>query len=104
MEPSKYSLVEQLRDGRPFEIRALRPTDEEDMLAAVDRTSAQSLYRRFFCAKRHFSDKEKAFFLNVDFVEMTTLTLIAVAVLSTDVAARSQYRTTRPSAASLAHL
>jgi hypothetical protein len=43
-------------------------------------------------------------FLNVDFVEMTTLTLIAVAVLSSDVAARSQYRTTRPSAASLAHL
>jgi O-antigen ligase len=43
-------------------------------------------------------------FLNVDFVEMTTLTLIAVAVISTDVAARSQYRTTRPSAASLAHL
>ncbi len=38
-------------------------------------------------------------FLNVDFVEMTTLTLIAVAILSTDVAARSQYRTTRPSAA-----
>jgi hypothetical protein len=43
-------------------------------------------------------------FLNVDFVEMTTLTLIAVAVISTDVAARSQYRTSRPSAASLAHL
>jgi hypothetical protein len=43
-------------------------------------------------------------FLNVDFVEMTTLTLIAIAVISTDVAARSQYRTTRPSAASLAHL
>jgi hypothetical protein len=43
-------------------------------------------------------------FLNVDFVEMSTLTLIAVAVISTDVAARSQYRTTRPSAASLAHL
>ena len=43
-------------------------------------------------------------FLNVDFVEMTTLTLIAVAVISTDVAARSQYRTTRPSAANLANL
>jgi hypothetical protein len=40
-------------------------------------------------------------FLNVDFVEMTTPTLIAVAVISTDVAARSQYRTSRPSAANL---
>jgi hypothetical protein len=43
-------------------------------------------------------------FLNVDFAEMTPLTLIAIAVISTDVAARSQYRTRRPSAASLAHL
>ena len=43
-------------------------------------------------------------FLDVDFNDMTTLTLIAVAVISTDVAARSQYRTTRPSAASLANL
>ncbi len=43
-------------------------------------------------------------FLNVDFDDMTTLTLIAVAVVSTDVAARSQYRTTRPSAAGLANL
>jgi hypothetical protein len=43
-------------------------------------------------------------FLNVDFAEMTTLTLIAVAVISTDVAARSQYRTSRPSAARLANL
>jgi hypothetical protein len=43
-------------------------------------------------------------FLNVDFVEMTTLTLVALAAISTDVAARSQYRTTRPSAANLANL
>jgi len=43
-------------------------------------------------------------FLDVDFVDMTTPTLIAVAIISTDVAARSQYRTTRPSAATLANL
>ena len=43
-------------------------------------------------------------FTDVDFDDMTALTLIAVAVISTDVAARSQYRTTRPSAASLANL
>ncbi len=43
-------------------------------------------------------------FSNVDFDDMTAMTLIAVAVISADVAARSQYRTTRPSAASLANL
>ena len=43
-------------------------------------------------------------FLHVDFTDMTTLTLIAVAFIAMDVAARSQYRTTRPSAANLARL
>ena len=35
-EAAKYSAVEQLRDGREIEIRALRPVDEEAMLAAID--------------------------------------------------------------------
>jgi hypothetical protein len=35
---------------------------------------------------------------------MTPLTLIAIAIISTDVAARSQYRTRRPSATGLANL
>jgi len=43
-------------------------------------------------------------FTNVNFDDMTVMTLVGVAVISTDVAARSQYRTTRPSAASLANL
>jgi hypothetical protein len=43
-------------------------------------------------------------FTNVDFDDMTVMTLVGIAVISTDVAARSQYRTTRPSAASLANL
>ena len=42
-------------------------------------------------------------FSNVDFDDMTVVTLIGAAVIATDVAARSQYRTTRPSAASLAN-
>jgi hypothetical protein len=37
------------------------------MLAAVDRTSVQSLQRRFFVPKPGFSDKEVSFFMNVDF-------------------------------------
>jgi GNAT superfamily N-acetyltransferase len=77
IEAAKYSAVERLRDGRQIEIRALRADDEKNMLAAVDRTSAQSLYRRFFGAKRHFSESEKSFFLNVDFV--THVALVAVA-------------------------
>jgi hypothetical protein len=66
-EAVDYTVCELLGDGCAIEIRALRREDEADMLAAVGKTSAQSLQRRFFVMKRHFSDKELAFFLDVDF-------------------------------------
>jgi RimJ/RimL family protein N-acetyltransferase len=66
-EAAEYSVVENLRDGRPIEIRALRPGDRDGMLAAVGRTSIQSLQRRFFVPKKGFSEQELAFFLNIDF-------------------------------------
>ncbi len=64
-QAAEYSAIELLRNGRRVEIRALRPQDRDDMLAAVGRTSAQSLYRRFFGVRRHFTEEETAFFLNV---------------------------------------
>ena len=73
MTAATYSAREQLRDGRPIEIRALRPSDEAGMLDAVNHTNAESLRRRFFVTKRAFSDKEKAFFMNVDFVKHVAL-------------------------------
>ncbi len=73
MTPASYSAREQLRDGRPIEIRALRPTDEAGMLDAINNTNAESLRRRFFVTKRAFSDKELAFFINVDFVKHVAL-------------------------------
>jgi RimJ/RimL family protein N-acetyltransferase len=62
-----YTAFETLRDGRPIEIRALRPDDGPEMLAAVGRTSTQSLQRRFFAPKKGFSEREMAFFLDIDF-------------------------------------
>jgi RimJ/RimL family protein N-acetyltransferase len=73
MTPATYFVREHLRDGRPVEIRALRPDDEAEMLAAVDRTDPESLRRRFFVSKRGFSEKEKAFFMHVDFVNHVAL-------------------------------
>ena len=37
------------------------------MLAAIGRTSKQSLQRRFFVPKKGFSEREMAFFLDIDF-------------------------------------
>lgn len=71
-----YSARECLRDGQEVEIRALRPEDRNALLAAVGRSSAQSLYRRFFAVKRNFTEQEISFFLNVDFV--THVALVAV--------------------------
>ena len=45
-------------------------------MAAVRRSSARSLYRRFFGLKRHFSEQEIAFFLNVDFVSHVALVAV----------------------------
>jgi GNAT superfamily N-acetyltransferase len=76
LEPANYSAFETLRDGRRAEIRALRADDRANLIAAVARSSGQSLYRRFFAAKRSFSESEIAFFLNVDFVNHVALVAV----------------------------
>jgi RimJ/RimL family protein N-acetyltransferase len=73
LEAAKYSAIEPLRNGRQVEIRALKPGDQADLIAAVGRTSAQSLYRRFFGVRRNFSEQEIAFFVNVDFINHVAL-------------------------------
>jgi RimJ/RimL family protein N-acetyltransferase len=75
-EGATYSAVEVLRDKRRVEIRALRPDDRADLLAAVGRTSEQSLYRRFFAVKGSFTEPEIAFFLNIDFVNHVALVAV----------------------------
>ena len=75
--PENYSVTEKMRDGRDVEIRALRPDDKDDMLAAVGRTGTQSLQRRFFVVKRGVSEKEGAFFMNIDFANHVALVALA---------------------------
>ena len=73
LKVEEYSAIEALRDGCRVEIRALRPDDGADLIAALGRTSDRSLYRRFFGLKLSFTDKEAAFFVNVDFVNHVAL-------------------------------
>jgi RimJ/RimL family protein N-acetyltransferase len=68
LEVAKYEAVETLRDGRQFLVRALKPDDRAGLLAAVNQSSAQSLYRRFFSSKRNLTEDEVAYFMDVDFV------------------------------------
>ena len=76
-EAITYTARELLRDGGQIEIRALQRDDEADMLAAVGKASAQSLQRRFFVMKRHFSYKERAFFMDIDFKNHVAIVALA---------------------------
>src|ERR1041384_6922420 len=75
-EAGNYAASECLDDGTRIDIRALRPQDEADMLAAIARTSAESLQRRFFTLKRRFSDTERAYFMNVDFEDHVAIVAV----------------------------
>jgi GNAT superfamily N-acetyltransferase len=77
MLAESYSVTERMRDGREVDIRALRPDDKDDMLAAVGRTGTQSLQRRFFTVKRGFSEKEIAYFMGIDFDKHVALVALA---------------------------
>jgi GNAT superfamily N-acetyltransferase len=102
LEAARYSAMDRLRDGRRVEIRSLRPEDEGDFLAAVDRTSAQSLYRRFFGAKRYFSEQERAFFLNVDFTNHVALVAVVEIESRAAIVAGGRYVVLRPGVAEVA--
>jgi RimJ/RimL family protein N-acetyltransferase len=76
LEAASYSRVEILRNGGRVDIRALRPEDKADFIAAVGRISDKSFYRRFFGVRNDFTEQEVEFFVNVDFV--THVALVAV--------------------------
>ena len=75
---SEYSAVEPLRDGRRVEIRALKPDDRE---GSSRRSAAPASPSTAVSAQNATSsEREIAFFLNVDFVNHVAL----VAVLEED--------------------
>jgi GNAT superfamily N-acetyltransferase len=102
LNAAKYSASEALRNGRQIEIRALRTDDRADLLGAVERTSAQSLYRRFFGAKRDFSEKEIEFFLNIDFVNHVALVATVKEESRAIIVGGGRYIMVRPGAAEVA--
>lgn len=97
-----YSAIETLRNGRRVEIRALRPEDRQNLVAALGRTSAQSIYRRFFSAKRHFTEAETSFFLNVDFTNHVALVALVEEGGRSVIAGGGRYIVLRPGQAELA--
>jgi len=98
----EYSAIEALRDGCRVEIRALRPDDRVDRIAALGRTSDRSLYRRFFGLKRSFTDKEAAFFVNVDFINHVALVALTDEEERSVIAGGGRYIVVQPGQAEVA--
>jgi GNAT superfamily N-acetyltransferase len=73
---ANYAAVERLGDGFLLQIRALRPADRTELLAAFERSSEESRYRRFFAQRRKFSEQEIDYFLTVDFVSHVALAAV----------------------------
>jgi GNAT superfamily N-acetyltransferase len=97
-----HSAAETLRNGRVVEIRALRPEDRAGLLAAVGRTSEQSLYRRFFGFKRGFTEREIDFYVNVDFVSHVALVAALDEDGQTTIVGGARYIVVQPGQAELA--
>ena len=72
------------------------------LLAAVARTSAESLRRRFFVTKQTFTDQETAFFMNVDFVNHVSLVAVIEEGSRSMIAGGGRYIVTRPGEAEIA--
>jgi RimJ/RimL family protein N-acetyltransferase len=70
---AEYSARERLRDGRSVDVRAQRPADRDAIAAAFRRSSPETIYRRFFGPRTGFTEKEVAFYLDLDFVNQVAL-------------------------------
>jgi RimJ/RimL family protein N-acetyltransferase len=77
LDAAHYSALETLRNGCQVEIRALRPEDRDELVAAAGRLSPHSHFRRFLGVRREFSKEEVSFFVNVDFVDHVALVAVS---------------------------
>jgi len=61
-----YSSTHRLADGTPVRLRLLRRADREKLVAAFDRLSPESRYRRFFTAMPRLPEKLLRSLLDID--------------------------------------
>lgn len=69
----RYQAEERLRDGTIVVIRAIHPEDKPILQETMHHLSPQSLYYRFLTPKKELTDKELAYFTEVDFLHHVAL-------------------------------
>jgi RimJ/RimL family protein N-acetyltransferase len=65
-EPSPEGEQVRLRDGKLVLVRPVRPQDRALFVAAFERMSAESKYRRFLAHKKRLTERELDFFTRLD--------------------------------------
>jgi RimJ/RimL family protein N-acetyltransferase len=101
-DTTRLRAIATLRDGRRLEIRPYRPEDRDEFSAAVKRLSPASLYRRFFTPKRSFSEREKDFFLNIDFDRHVAVVAVVTEAGRNQMVGSARYIIVRPGTAEVA--
>jgi RimJ/RimL family protein N-acetyltransferase len=57
-EPQRFSRPASLRDGTPIVVRAIRQDDRERIIAAFHKLDPETIYTRFFSAKKELSEAD----------------------------------------------
>ena len=73
LDARNYSERGRLLDGRPVLVRAIRPEDKPTLRQGFQRLSPQSVYHRFFQAKKELSEAELRYLTELDFVDHVAL-------------------------------
>lgn len=71
--PADFRLQARLRGGTPVLIRAIRPDDRERIIAAFRNLDPESIYTRFFSAKKELTEADLARIEASDFVHALAL-------------------------------
>ncbi|MBL8978147.1 MAG: GNAT family N-acetyltransferase [Gemmatimonadetes bacterium] len=76
MNLSHYRAAGALRDGTPIIIRAIQPDDDEALREGFRLLSDQTIYQRFFQAKRDLAEHELRYLTQLDFVDHVGLAAV----------------------------
>ncbi|MFE3454658.1 GNAT family N-acetyltransferase [Nonomuraea sp. NPDC059194] len=98
--PAHWEADVVLADGGTAHVRPIRPADADRLRAFYSRLSAESIYFRYFGPRPRLSDKEVAFFTNVDYVDRVAL----IATIGTEMVAVVRYDRVDPAEAEVAFL
>lgn len=71
--PTTFSQPARLRDGMPVLIRSIRPDDRQRIIDAFHKLEPETIYTRFFSAKRELTEADLSRIEASDFVHAVTL-------------------------------